>query len=171
MSFKPNTTIQDWIKADASVGEKIVTVKNMLNASSYNGKYKELFASLAIEIFDVFATIRREVSDGFQFRDLEVILTQAGPDLYQVFKAISSLGKEKEREEIFRDLIMFIYFELEKLLKMGGFFKFILRTVVRVYGAKKLAKYTIIAFDYIDGKITAVTNKASTFVSELINKF
>jgi len=168
MTFNPDATLQDWIKAGATTEERIKVVRDIVTNSKYDGPYKALFTNLSVSLYDVFVVVKKETADGFQFRDLEPILATAGPALYEIYGKIVAWGKEGEREAIFRDLVIFIYYEVEKFLKMNGFFKFILRTAVRMWVAKKLAKYLLMGFDYFQDKVESIKGKAESFVLNLV---
>ena len=166
--FKPDATLDDWVSANATIQERIAAVKAIAEKSRYQGPYLDLFTHAAVDIYDVLEKMKAPLQDGFQFRDLEDFFVIAAPALYNFSQTIHEFGEDRNREAIFRDLVVFIYYELEKHLKLPGFAKFILRFAIRIWGAKNLAKYIIIAFDYVDGKVEVVSDKAEKFVANLL---
>jgi hypothetical protein len=168
MAFKPDITLDDWVKADATVEERISAIRSLAEKSRYSGPYKELFSALAVDLYEVFEKIKVALKDGFQFRDLEEIFVAAAPALYNLYNTIGQWGGDQNRQAIFRDLVVFIYYELEKNLKLPGIAKFFLRLAVRMWGAKKISKCLLMAFDFVDGEIENLTGKAQKFIRDLI---
>jgi len=155
----------------ADINKRLETLKVSMEDNGYTGKYRPLFGEFYGDILEAKARIINAFSDGFQLGDLEEIFVVAAPILKKIYtKAIPLLKAPDEAEAFLRDLIIFIYYEIEPLIKSWGFMKFFFRIALRLWIAAKLAKYMKSGFDWADGKITsvAIVAKAKKFLDAVV---
>jgi len=150
--------------------DRLQRVRQLFAKNSYDGKYRDQFEDVYEEILDAKDIIEDEFDDGFQFGDLEDILVAASPVLRDIYDEFyGTLKDEKESEAFLADLVIFIYYEVEDKVKIWGWLKGIMRVVLRVFVAAKIAKYMKIAFDYADGKVIDLTDKATKRVEKYMS--
>ena len=140
--------------------DRLKRVKQLFEKNRYEGKYKNQFEDVYEDILEARDLIEDAFEDGFQFGDLEEVIAAAAPVLKRIYDEFyETMKSEKEATNFLRDLILFIYYEVEAKINTAGWLKGILRLVLRLWVAKKIAKYIKIAFEYVDGKVSIITDK------------
>lgn len=163
------TLSEDEKKMDAEI-DRLQRVRQLFAKNGYDGKYKDQFEDVYEDILEAKDIIEDEFEDGFQFSDLEDILVAAAPVLQGIYSEFyGTMKDEKEAQAFLKDLVIFIYYEVEDKIKTWGWLKGILRLALRLYVAGKLAKYMKIAFDYVDGNVTALTDKVQAKVDKYLD--
>jgi len=156
--FNPTVTITELEEAAEKVSMSVkstIQAKTRMEDNPYTGKYAPLFAKLYKDIYAAVFAIRREFADGFQVSDLDDVLIVAAPALMKVYRAVDAEGiKDSELDAFMTDLVMFMYYELDDLIKWG-WLKWILKLVFKWFAAKKLGKLLSQVVRYIDGKLDA----------------
>jgi len=138
----------------ADINKRLETFEEMMQENGYTGKYRQLFGRFYGEILEAKSRILEAFSDGFQLGDLEELLVVAAPVLKDIYTEAIPLLKEPNESEVFlKHLVIFIYYEIQPLIKSGSFVKFIFRILLRVYVAGKLAKYMKYGFDKAEGVV------------------
>ena len=131
-------------------------VKQLFDQNPYDGKYRKQFEDVYEDILEAKDTIEDAFEDGFQFGDLREIITSVAPVLRSVYDEFyGTLKDDKEAKVFLKDLVIFVYYEIEPKLKANGFVKWILRRALKWYVAGKIAKLLKHAFDFVDGKVEA----------------
>jgi len=157
-----------------NINERLATLKEMMAKNGYTGKYRPIFGDLYEEILGAKDVMVHVFEDGFQFSDLEEVFVAAMPVLKEVWnEAIPKLKDPNEAEAFLKDLIIFVYYEIEPLIKSWGWIKFFLRIALRVYVAGKIASYMKYAFNKADGAVGDLMNhkfvaKAQKFVDAVM---
>lgn len=150
--------------------DRLQRVRQLLAKNKYDGKYRDQFEDVYEDILEAKDAIEDEFEDRFQFSDLEDVLVAACPVLKGVYSEFyGTLKDEKEAEAFLRDLVIFIYYEIEEKIDTWGWLKGILRLVLRLWAAGKAAKYLKIAFDYVDGRVVVAKKKVQDKVAKYIN--
>ena len=160
---------EDDRKVLADQVDRFRRVQQLFAKNGYDGKYRPQFEDVYEDILEAKDTIERQFEDGFQFGDLEEIIVAVSPVLKAIYDEFyATLKDEKEAEAFLKDLVIFIYYEVEDKISSWGWLKGILRLVLRLFVAGKIAKYMKIAFDYTDGKISVLTDKVQGKVDQYL---
>lgn len=157
-------------KAMTAEINRLHQLKELMQKNGYSGKYRGQFEGLYEDILEAKEVILHCFEDGFQFSDLEEIFVAGAPVLKEVYdQCVPLLQDEKEAEKFLRDLVIFVYYEVEPYIQSWGFVKFVLRIALRLWVAGKIARYMKVGFDWADGKVltakTAVLDKAQPFIN------
>jgi hypothetical protein len=139
--------------------DRAYRVKQLFGKNPYDGKYREKFEDVYENILEARDLVEDAFADGFQFKDLFEIFSSVSPfirDIYDEF--YGTLKDDKEAKVFLKDLVLFIYYEIEDKLEAGKFVKWILRRAMNWYVAGKLAKYLKLAFDVVDDKVIGTLN-------------
>lgn len=151
--------------------DRLKRVKQLFAKNHYDGKYKDQFEEVYEDILEAKDLIEAEFEDGFQFGDLEDILAAAVPVLKGIYEEFyDTLKDDKEAHEFLKDLVLFIYYEVEDKIKTWGWLKGIFRLALRLWVAGKAAKYLKIAFDYVDGNIDSLKGKVQARIEKFTSR-
>ena len=160
-------------KQMTDINKRLESLNELMEMNGYTGKYRPLFGKFYGEILQAKAKIVEAFSDGFQLGDLEKIFSVAAPILKGIYTEAVPLLKEPSEAEVFlKELVIFVYGEIEPLIKSSGLLKFFFRIFLRIYIAGKIAKYLKYAFDKADGVVNDVmgnkfVQKAQKFVDAI----
>lgn len=159
----PNDILDDLTRDEVNMAaeiDRLKRVKQLFEKNRYDGKYKDQFEDVYEDILEARDLIEEDFEDGFQFSDLEEVIVTATPVLKRIYDEFyDTMKSPKEAQKFLRDLILFIYYEVESRVKVWGWLKGLFRLVLRIWVAKKLAKYLKIAFDYVDNRISILKDK------------
>lgn len=149
--------------------DRLRRVAQLFAKNKYSGKYRNQFEGVYEDILEVHDVVKEKFIDGFQFSDVEDIIVAASPVLKGIYDEFYYILKDEKEALVFlTELVIFIYYEIEDNIKVWGWLKAIFRLVFKVWAAGKIAKYLKMAFDYVDGNVTNLTNKVKTKVDKYL---
>ena len=161
-----NTLTENEVAMTAEI-DRLKRVRQLFAKNRYDGKYRDKFEEVYEDILEAKDEIERTFEDGFQFSDLEEVLAVVTPTLKAIYDEFyGTLKDEKEAHAFLKDLVLFVYYEIEENINTWGWLKGIFRLVLRLWVAGKIAKYLKIAFDYVDGEVTVLKDKVETRVQK-----
>lgn len=150
--------------------ETLENGKVQFSLNDYDGPYRQLFVFLEGDVCELVTAIRNETADGFQLRDLGAILAKGGPVLERILKKIETMGYREDRERVFNDLVVFLWYEIESRLRVWKLLKPVFGFVVKAFLAGRIARYLILAIDYVNGRVKDIQAKLPAWVNDLMKR-